>query len=47
MEENVVIALKVMGQGMFGIFIALSIIYGMVLLLTKVFPPKEGENSDK
>lgn len=47
MSEEIVIALKVMGQGMFGIFVALAIVYAMIIVLTKVFPPKEGENSDK
>ena len=29
---------EVMAKGMLGIFIALSVIYGFVLLLTKIFP---------
>jgi len=38
-------ALKVMGKGMLGIFIALTIVYLFVLLLTKVFPADK-ENAD-
>lgn len=45
-SELIIIALEVMGKGMLGIFIALSIIFGMIMLLTKVFPPKAGENKD-
>ncbi|MHB8961697.1 MAG: hypothetical protein ACYC5K_00895 [Saccharofermentanales bacterium] len=36
--ENVQTALVVMGKGMIGIFIALSVVYGFTLLLTWLFP---------
>ena len=40
-------ALKVMGKGMLGIFIALTVVYLFVLLLTKVFPAdKETTGTD-
>lgn len=38
-------ALKVMGKGMLGIFIALTVVYLFVLLLTKAFPADK-ENAD-
>ena len=40
-REDIINALFIMGKGMLGIFIALSIIYLFTVLLTKLFPPKE------
>lgn len=40
-------ALEVMGKGMLGIFIALTIVYGFVLALTKFCPVKEEESENK
>lgn len=39
--ENVLNGLLVMGKGMLGIFIALAVIYLVVLLLNKLFPEKK------
>lgn len=39
--DNIIVALKVMGKGMLGIFIALGIIYLFTLALTKLFPEKK------
>ncbi len=42
-------ALKVMGKGMLGIFIALTVVYLFVLLLTKAFPAdkEKAENEEE
>lgn len=37
-QENLFSSLIVMAKGMLGIFIALTVIYLFVLLLTKLFP---------
>jgi hypothetical protein len=36
--DNIKVAFETMGKGMLGIFLALSIVYGFVLLLTWAFP---------
>lgn len=45
-KEEIINALFIMGKGMLGIFVALSIIYLFTISLTKLFPPKE-ENEEK
>lgn len=42
MVENILIALKIMGQGMFGIFTATLFIMLVTSLIKKIFP-KEGK----
>lgn len=37
---NFYTSLEVMGQGMFGIFFFMSVFFGLVVLLQKVFPPE-------
>jgi len=44
--DDIITALIIMGKGMLGIFIALTIIYLFVLLLNKVFPEKKKEISE-
>ena len=39
-QELIMQALGIMGQGMLGIFIALSIIYIFIVVLTKALPRK-------
>lgn len=34
-------SIRVMGFGMLGIFIVISVFYGMIVLLGKAFPEKE------
>lgn len=41
--NQVYIGLKVMVEGMSGIFLALFIIYGFIIFLRKVFPIKDEE----
>ncbi|MBM7613756.1 hypothetical protein [Alkaliphilus hydrothermalis] len=38
--NHVYIALRVMGAGMTGIFVTLSILYGFIIFLTKIYPMK-------
>ncbi len=38
---NFQMSLEVMGQGMFGIFFFMSVFYGLILLLKKLFPAEE------
>ena len=44
MSENLYKSLEVMGKGMLGIFIALSIVFGFVLLLTRYFPSDKSKD---
>jgi len=39
--NNFYISLQVMGQGMFGIFFFMSVFYGLIVVLGKMFPPDE------
>lgn len=41
MNADLVQALQVMGKGMLGIFIALAVVYTLIVVLVKVFPVKE------
>lgn len=41
--EKIITALEIMGKGMLGIFIALTLVYLFVLLLNKLFPEKKKE----
>ena len=41
--EHVPKTLEMMGKGMLGIFVALFVIYLAVIVLKKLFPPKEEE----
>lgn len=36
MADNVLIALKIMGQGMFGIFVVIGLISGFVAIMGKI-----------
>ncbi len=36
MSENIIIALKIMGQGMLGIFAAILIIMAVIIIIRKV-----------
>lgn len=49
MDPDIAVALEVMAKGMAGIFIALSILYGFVIGLIKIFPedPKEVESDEE
>lgn len=47
MNDQIIMALEVMGKGMIGIFIALSIVYFFVLALVKFFPVKKQVNEDE
>ncbi|MHB1483275.1 MAG: OadG-related small transporter subunit [Saccharofermentanales bacterium] len=38
--DKIIAALEIMGKGMIGIFISLSIIFLFVTLLIKIFPEK-------
>lgn len=40
-------ALNVAAQGMVGIFIFMTILYGLILLIDKVFPQKPDTNMSK
>lgn len=40
---DIMIALEILGKGMLGIFIALSIIYCSIIILVKLFPTKPSE----
>lgn len=40
-NELILQALEIMGKGMAGIFIALTIIYLFIVTLTKLFPEKK------
>ena len=40
MEQNIIIALKIMGQGMLGIFISILLIMLTIMLIQK-FPSKQ------
>lgn len=47
MNEEILVALEIMGKGMAGIFIALTVVYIFVLLLVKTFPvKKQVENNE-
>lgn len=39
-------ALELMGMGVGGVFLVLSIFYGLVLLMRKVFPAREGDEGN-
>lgn len=39
--HNFFISLEVMIQGMFGIFFFMSVFYGLIVALEKMFPPTE------
>lgn len=39
--ENIKQALSIMGMGMLGIFAFMAIFYGLILLMERVFRPKE------
>jgi len=41
MEPDSIRALEIMVRGMAGIFIALSVVYGYTVVLTKLFPEKK------
>lgn len=45
-NPEVLQALSIMARGMMGIFIALSILYGFIVILTKSFPHKEDEGNN-
>jgi len=47
MNDKVKDALLIMGKGMLGIFIALTVIYLFVILLTKVFPGDSKVDTEK
>jgi hypothetical protein len=47
MNPDAIRALEIMGRGMAGIFIALSIIYVYTLGLTKFFPEKKEQKADE
>lgn len=44
MTENIIIALKIMGQGMLGIFTATLVIMLVTMALKKIFPKEKKEN---
>lgn len=44
--DKIIVALEVMGKGMLGIFIALTIVYLFTIALTKLFPVKKEETKD-
>lgn len=39
--DKIIAALEIMGKGMLGIFISLSVIFLFVILLIKIFPEKK------
>ena len=41
MQENIMIALKIMGQGMLGIFAAILIIMAVIILIRKICVKKD------
>lgn len=43
MVENIIIALKIMGQGMLGIFTATLVIMLVTMALKKLFPQEKKE----
>ena len=41
MEQNIIIALKIMGQGMLGIFISILLIMLTIMLIQKFFSKQD------
>lgn len=41
MEQNIIIALKIMGQGMLGIFVSILLIMLVIMLIQKLSSKKE------
>ncbi len=41
MNENTNAALEIMAIGMISIIVVMAIFYGMIILIDKLFPPKE------
>ena len=45
-EVMIVKALELMGIGVGSVFVVLAVFYGMVLLLRKIFPAKDGDEGN-
>jgi len=43
--HNFYTSLEVMGQGMFGIFFFMSVFYGLIVVLEKMFPPDKSSEA--
>ena len=39
-------ALELMGIGVGGVFVVLAVFYGMVLLMRRIFPAREGDEGN-
>lgn len=45
MLENIITALKIMGQGMLGIFAAILVIMAVMMIIQKVSSPKKKDST--
>ena len=45
-NEMLIKALELMGIGVGGVFLVLAVFYGLVLLMRKLFPAKDGDEGN-
>jgi Na+-transporting methylmalonyl-CoA/oxaloacetate decarboxylase gamma subunit len=48
MDTNVMLvkALELMGMGVGGVFVVLAVFFGLVLLMRKIFPARDGDEGN-